>query len=363
MSSTAEVRVVVVSDAKPERNGVGSYYVDLANHLASRGIDLRSIHPSGDIPEWINLPLVGDTTQRVALPSPPALARELSSFRPTHVIVPTPGPYGMLGAYLGSRLGAEVLVPIHTDYPRMMDLYWNRLAAKLARAWFYIANRTLFRFGTQILASSPMVVHDETGVDPQRVGLMGTLLAEEFLDGTELAAPRRQVRSVLFVGRLAAEKRIDQVLEAAARLSGYTFTIAGDGPQRATVEATARTLSNLDYLGWVDRSRARAAMDAADLLVLPSHVESFGTVALEAMSRQCVVLVSSGCGISTWPDLADGLFVMAPDEPLADAIERVGALPSDERVAVAARGFDLARSFNEFTLGQWCDSLSQAPDA
>ena len=350
-------RVVIVSDAKPERNGVGSYYVDLAAHLRPYGIELCSIHPSGRVPEWINLPLVGDLTQRVALPSPSALASTLRRFRPTHVVVPTPGPYGMLGAYLGSRLGAEVIVPIHTDYPRMMDLYWNPFVAKLARAWFYIANRTLFRYATRVLASSPMVVDDETGVDPDTVGLMGTLLAEEFLVA-EHVAPREEIRSVLFVGRLAAEKRIDAILRAADEVPDREFTIAGDGPLRTRVESAARRLPNLRYLGWVDRSGARAAMDAADLFVLPSKVESFGTVALEAMSRRCVVLVSRGCGISTWPDLKEGLFVMAPGEDLSSAIKRVASIPLDVRQGVAQKGFELAHRFNEFTLTQWRDALS-----
>ena len=355
--SSELVRVAVVSDAKPERNGVGSYYVDLAAHLRPKGITLHSIHPSGDVPEWINLPLVGDLTQRVALPSPSALARTLRRLRPTHVIVPTPGPYGMLGAYLGARMGVEVLVPLHTDYPRMMDLYWNTVVAKLARGWFYVANRTLFRYATRVLAASPMVVHDETGVDARRVDLMGTLLAEEFLNA-DLAEPRTDVRKILFVGRLAAEKRIEDIVRAAAALPQMQFTIAGDGPMRGRVQSAARRLVNLDYLGWVDRSRARAAMDDADLFVLPSRVEAFGTVALEAMARQCVVLVSPGCGISTWPDLKHGLFVMEARESLAAAIERVAHMDADVRSGVAERGFTLARQFNEYTLTQWRRSLS-----
>ena len=76
------------------------------------------------------------------------------------------------------------------------------------------------------------------------------------------------------------------------------------------------------------------------------------------MSRGCVVLVSSGCGISTWPDLKEGLFVMEPEESLPDAIERVASIPPDEREVVAQKGYELARRFNDFTLSQWRASLS-----
>lgn len=359
--STTSRRVVVVSDALSERNGVGTYYADLAAHLVSCGVELKTIHPGGAVSEWLNMPLIGDRTQRLALPSPTALARELRRLAPSHVVVPTPGPYGMLGAWLGARMDARIVMPLHTDFRRMMNIYWNPLIGKIARGWFWVANKCLLRFAQTVLASSPLMIEDarELGAREAKLQLMGTPLARVFLE-SKPPEVREAMNRVLFVGRLAAEKNVGQVLAAAESLPALRFAIAGDGPERAGVEAAAARLANLEYLGWLDRRDTCAAMDETDLLVLPSRLESFGTVVLEAMARRCAVLVSPGCGITQWPCLAEGLFVMADEASLAEEICRVKNLSPGERTAITERGHAAAVDFNRTTLEGWLRALDAA---
>lgn len=67
-------------------------------------------------------------------------------------------------------------------------------------------------------------------------------------------------------------------------------------------------------------------MDRSDMLVLPSHLETFGTVALEAAARRCLVRVSSRCGLLDWEDFSGSVLRMREDESLADAIARTCGL-------------------------------------
>jgi glycosyltransferase involved in cell wall biosynthesis len=119
----------------------------------------------------------------------------------------------------------------------------------------------------------------------------------------------------LFAGRLAPEKNLGAVVEAAEALPEMRFMVAGDGPLRQWLTTQAERLPNLEYIGWVKRPRILPLIDDVDALVLPSTVESFGTIALEAMARGRLVVVSSQCGILSWNLLKRGLFQMREDEP------------------------------------------------
>jgi glycosyltransferase involved in cell wall biosynthesis len=192
----------------------------------------------------------------------------------------------------------------------------------------------------------------------QRARIVGTPLSSDFFD-----TPRRPLspglKRVLFLGRLAAEKGIDRVLEAAARLPDFRFCIGGDGPLRREVQSAADRLSNLDYLGWLPREQVLETLDASDILVLPSSLETFGTVALEALARHRFVLVTRDCGIAQWPSLAEGLFSIERDESLGDALSRVAHMPLERRQAIARTGWQAAEDFQQETLRGWLGVLTE----
>lgn len=78
---------------------------------------------------------------------------------------------------------------------------------------------------------------------------------------------------LLFVGRLADEKGISLLLEAwsQAGVSDFaTLTIAGDGPQRESVERAARDDPSIHVLGLVASDRVGQLIDECALCVVPS---------------------------------------------------------------------------------------------
>lgn len=184
------------------------------------------------------------------------------------------------------------------------------------------------------------------------VRVMGTPIAASFLH-TPRSTVRKIPQRVIFVGRLAPEKKLEDVLQAAKQMPETHFSIAGDGPMKAEVLALAESLPNLTYLGWLDREQVLAAIDDSDVLVLPSALETFGTVALEALARQRFVVVSRQCGISSWPTLSKGLFFIEGLETLSDTLERLVAMPSETRERHAAQSWRAVEDFNRHTLRGW----------
>ena len=144
---------------------------------------------------------------------------------------------------------------------------------------------------------------------------------------------------LLYVGRLDPIKGVENLLSACRLLReapalAVRLTVAGDG-NRTYVErlATLRDglgLSDVSFIGAVDAAAKRRAFEAADLLVLPSHSESFGIVAAEALAHGVPVIAGYGTPWSGLEANGCGLWTDNSPEALAAAIRRAQSMPLRE---------------------------------
>jgi glycosyltransferase involved in cell wall biosynthesis len=173
-------------------------------------------------------------------------------------------------------------------------------------------------------------------------------------------APRRHLGPLRlgFVGRLVAGKGVDVLLRALALVhhrspdEAPVLAIAGDGPDRPTLESLSRRLGlgddHVAFLGWTsDITRFWATRDLA---IAPSDhfVESFCLAVAEALAAARPVIASD---LGALPELVvdevTGLIVRPGDvDGLARAIERYRDAPDRLTDHGAA-----ARRFAEENLG------------
>ncbi len=104
------------------------------------------------------------------------------------------------------------------------------------------------------------------------------------------AGPAEREPLVLFVGSLIERKGVHHLLGAwpavLARCPEARLVVAGDGPERAGLEALARTLQiaeRVEFVGSQSQAQVAAWMQRARLFVLPSLEEALGIVLLEAL--------------------------------------------------------------------------------
>jgi len=356
-----DIRIAVFSDAFAHRNGVGAYYCDLLGHLGPR-LGAAALICPGATPEGkqqgLSIPLPGDATQKLCLPGLLKASRAMGDIRPNVVVLATPGPYGLLGLLLAWWWGAQVCVGYHTQFDQLVSLYWSR-AFGVVGAWYLrLLDRVLFRLSGVVVTNSGPMRDAAQRLGAQDVRLVGTPLEPRLLT-PPVAHAHTAFGPVLFVGRLAPEKNLDAVIDAARRMPETRFIIAGDGPLAPMVRGAAAALPNLDYRGWLEREALLRTLDEAEALVVPSRVESFGTVAIEAMARRRLVLVSADCGIRDWPGLVGGLELMGTGERLADALGRVAVRSSEERAAKAGVARVRAEAFARDTVDQWLAILAR----
>ena len=116
---------------------------------------------------------------------------------------------------------------------------------------------------------------------------------------------------ILYAGRVAANKGLEGLVEALARLPVSRrppLVILGrDWGERGRVESRARALGvagQVRFLGHVaDPAEYRGVFRGARLFVLPSEYEAFGLVLLEAMAAGCPIVATAVGGV---PEVLDG---------------------------------------------------------
>ncbi len=103
----------------------------------------------------------------------------------------------------------------------------------------------------------------------------------------------RSGRTVGFLGRLSTEKAPDLFLAAVAGVE-CDARVFGDGPLATEIGATAARMDHVTIAGWTDRN---LALEAIDLLLLPSRREAFPLACIEAGARGIPVLARDVGGI------------------------------------------------------------------
>lgn len=327
----------------------------MVDHLNDHGGHAELVSPGAegrDFTHELTFPLPGDPTQRICLPRAGRVWEKMKKVAPHVIVVPTPGPFGLLGLAMACYLKIPLCAGFHTRYEKIAALYWAGAFSGVSRILIQCLNRLFFRSSACVVANSREMIREAQRQGAIHAEMIGTPVARTFLS-PPLGAPAAEVSSVCYAGRLAPEKNIRAVLEAARALPHIRFIIAGDGPLRDEVAARAQSESNIDYAGWVSRQGVVSVMDRADILLLPSEEEAFGTIALEAMARRRLVLVSAGCGILNWPDLAPGVYAMHSGEGLSDAIVRIASIAGKDRRQKAEAAHAAANAFHHRTIRQW----------
>jgi glycosyltransferase involved in cell wall biosynthesis len=125
--------------------------------------------------------------------------------------------------------------------------------------------------------------------------------------------------TLVFAGRLTAQKSLDLGIEAAGR-AGVALVIAGDGPDRAALER----LGGARFLGARPREAVLKLFRAADASLLSSSWENFPHTVVEALAVGTPVIATRTGGVTeVVRDGENGLVVEPGDvDALTEAIKR-----------------------------------------
>lgn len=220
--------------------------------------------------------------------------------------------------------------------------------------------RDRYRQADRVLVSSEYMRETcvANGIDPSRITITPPPLPDEAY--AEAPAKRPSVPTILFASRLTARKGLRSLVRALATMPPAErpqLVIAGEGAgERASTDAQAkRNRIAPEWHGRLAPEALRAAIDAADMVALPSlWPEPFGLVGIEAQARGRPAVAYRTGGIPEWIDGAGFAVPRGDERALAAAIRRLLQDREWERCADAAR-----RAAERYRLGPHCDHLQQ----
>jgi colanic acid/amylovoran biosynthesis glycosyltransferase len=161
---------------------------------------------------------------------------------------------------------------------------------------------------------------------------------------------------LLFVGRLAGVKGVPVLLEALARVRNerpnVVLRIAGDGPERAAVEALAGRLGlaqNVQFLGYQTQTQVRELLRETDVFVMASFAEGVPVVLMEAMASGVPVVSTNIAGV---PELVEDNVSgrLVPPGDAESLAAHVSALLSDPEMRARFGAAGRAKVEREFNL-------------
>jgi glycosyltransferase involved in cell wall biosynthesis len=191
----------------------------------------------------------------------------------------------------------------------------------------------------------------------RRLAAEGIGPVEVISNGVPPARPRPPLAApptALFAGRLVAEKGVDVLLRAFARVAAAVadarLVVAGDGRDREALTSTASALGldgRVTMLGHLPRAELERVAAGAWVQVIPSRwAEPFGIVAAEAMMRGTAAVASRVGGLADIVEDGRTGFLVPPGDvdALADALARLlGERALAEAMGRAGREAALAR--------------------
>ena len=359
----------------PEPIGVGRYTGDLGAYLSQQGNEVAVVTAVPHYPGWAvrdgyrnrysteyvsavrvaRCPLLLKSEMRgiwrtlaplsFALSSAPVVVWRILTWRPDTVLCVVPSLLSAPAALLAAKLvGARTVLHVQ-DLEIDAAFAVGHLRGGLFKKLICRFEKALISaFDFVITISSAMRIKLEAkGIEADRVGVIRNwvdlenirVLASSSLYRRELGIAERDF-VVQYAGNIGVKQALPIVLGAAARLvsrPNIVFVIAGEGPEKARLEATYGHLPNVRFTGLQPEARLCEFLNLADLHVIPQAADAADLVlpsklgGMLASGKPVLAMAEPGTELAEF--LRDAAIIIPPGDSaaLVAAIEAQAAAP------------------------------------
>lgn len=338
------MKIALFTDAFiPQINGVVSYVVDIATLLSSRGHTVVVFVPkprrnykidhssfSFEIKLLPSIPSAIYPDVRITIPSLIRVLRFLRKFRPDVIHINDPWTVCIDGVQAAKILNIPIIMTYHTFYlddDILKNVHFGSLIAKLRAplsriiSYFYnyadvvicpskAAETELKKYGLK----KPIVIIPN-GVDLNKIKRLSRLeVVQKRLTYGILA----QDKTGIFVGRLAPDKSIDELIRAWHIICKFQPTakllIIGEGKQKKYLKKLVSDIgldNNVIFTGSIDRDEilSTGLYSIADIFVTASKIENQSIAMLEALASGLPVVAVNMRGSAELVQSSNGILV------------------------------------------------------
>jgi glycosyltransferase involved in cell wall biosynthesis len=295
------LRVAIFSETfLPKWDGIAHTVCRLLEHLEKRGHESIMFAPQGAPARYASTPIIGYPA--FACPGYPDLkltalgvhlGKEVAEFNPDVIHAVSPFFLGLAGLLRGRNLGIPLVASYHTDVPGYMEKY----GVPILREPFWLYFRMVHGLADLNLCPSRFTQAELEAHGIQNVEIWGRGVDAELYHPSKRSEEwRRRMPPgdgpiLLYVGRLAPEKRIDLIRPVLDAVPGSRLAIVGDGPIRAELERLFEGTPTR-FLGYLTGEDLATAYASSDIFTFPSENETFGNVVTEAMASGLPVVAA-----------------------------------------------------------------------
>jgi glycosyltransferase involved in cell wall biosynthesis len=309
----------------PKIDGIVTRLKHTVEHLQRNGDRVLVFCPDGGLREYkgarihgvsgIPLPLYPEL--KLAIPRP-TIRWTLERFKPDLIHVVNPAVLGVGGIYYAKTMNIPLVASYHTHLPQYLQHYglgslegllWELLKLGHNQAQLNLCTSTAM---VQELVDRGIERVDlwQRGVDTEM--FQPHLATEQMRSRLSQGYPDNPL--LLYVGRLSAEKEIEQIKPVLEAIPDARLALVGNGPNREALQEHFKGTAT-NFVGYLEGLELASAFACADAFIFPSRTETLGLVLLEAMAAGCPVVAARSGGI---PDIVtDGVngYLFEPSDP------------------------------------------------
>lgn len=259
-------RILIATDnVRDQINGVAITFKHLARAAESAGYEMHFVDPA----DFRHFSFPGYPEVKLAIPF--GIRRQIESIRPDHIHIATEGPVGLATKLYCDKHHLRYNTSYHTKFPEYLESLY-----RVPAAWTYAYLRWFHKHSGKVLTTtdSMKTLLESWGFGTQIV---------TWTRGVDLAQAQGLVRnptgSVLYVGRVSAEKNLQALLDLQDE---FQILVVGDGPARASLEAK---YTQVQFLGYKSGAELFQCYLDAEVFCFPSKTDTFGIVIIEALSQ------------------------------------------------------------------------------
>jgi len=313
------------TDTIDDLNGVSVTLRQIAAHSINNGYNLKLVTCVN--PQNLNAPLPLETinfdpvkeidapgydTQKIGFPSLLNVMRRFIQEQPDHVIISTPGPLGLAAMLCGKIMDVPVKTVYHTDFAEQVMRMCNE--PTIARAIDFAIN-LFYKQSDQIFVPSQCYIDklSQSGLEREKLEIFPRGIDLDLYspkpgsDQSSALRPlirRHQLQgsfTLLFAGRISEDKNLSLLVKIIKyankeKPGTYNVVIAGDGPDLSRMKTELALQNNVLFTGRLNPQELVDWYRDSDVLVFPSHTDTFGMVVLEAQAcgLPCIVTATGG---------------------------------------------------------------------
>ena len=287
----------------PRVDGISMTLGHLLEHLREKGHQSLVFAPKGAPREYAGSQIIGLTGLPMPLypglklvPPGTDVSPELTAFDPDLVHVVNPAFLGLVGIRQARLLDVPVVASYHTDLPGYAEHYG--LSFLRDPLWMYF--RWVHNKADLTLCPSEFTRVELIGHGFERVGIWGRGVdADRYSPHWRRHEWRERLTDghpdaplLLYVGRLAREKRLHWLRPVLRAVPQARLAIVGGGPEGGELQVLLKDTATV-FTGHLEGDDLSCAYAAGDIFVFPSASETFGNVVLEAMASGLPAIVPS----------------------------------------------------------------------